>query len=244
MGLGIPVADLLAGLFCAYGVLAALQARQRTGQGQEVTTSLLESMVGMLSFQAIRYLNGGDIPPQAGNHHSIIAPYGVFKARDGLFTIGATDEKSWRKLCRVIGALELQEDPRFENNGSRFQFRHELADLLSQKLQKGTVEEWEQRLTDASIPCGPVHTIDQALNHPQLSSRRMIVEMEHPSAGTVRLLGLPVKLSHTPGRIRHPPPLLGQHTREVLREFGVSPGELEDLEEARVIGVATGAIGG
>ena len=240
VGLGIPGADLLAGLFCAYGVLAALQARQRTGQGQEVTTSLLESMVGMLSFQAIRYLNGGDIPPQAGNHHSIIAPYGVFKARDGLFTIGATDEKSWRKLCRVIGALELQEDPRFENNGSRFQFRHELADLLNHKLQKGTIQEWEQRLTEASIPCGPVHTIDQALDHPQLSSRKMIVEMEHPAAGTVRLLGLPVTLSQTPGQIRYPPPLLGQHTREVLREIGVSRGELEDLEKAGVIGMATG----
>lgn len=237
---GIPVADLVAGLFCAYGILAALQAREKTGRGQQVSTSLLESMVGMMSFQALRFLNGGDVPPQAGNHHPIIAPYGVFKARDGLLTIGTTDEKSWQRLCRAIDAPELLEDARFQDNGSRFQFHDELAGLLSQKLQKGTVEEWEQRLTDASIPCGPVHTIEQALNHPQLSSRRMIVEMEHPSAGTVRLLGLPVKLSHTPGRIRHPPPLLGQHTREVLREIGVSPGELEDLEKVGVIGMVTG----
>ena len=241
---GIPIADLLAGLFCAYGILAALQAREKTGRGQQVSTSLLESMVGMLSFQAIRYLNGGDVAPQAGNHHPIIAPYGVFKARDGHLTIGTTDEKSWRRLCRAMGAPEWLEDPRFENNGSRFQFREELADLLNQKLQEGTVQEWEQRLTEASIPCGPVQPIDQALDHPQLAAREMILETDHPSAGTIRLLGFPVKLSHTPGRIRHPPPLLGQHTREVLREIGISLGELEDLEEAGVIEMATGATGG
>ncbi len=233
---GIPIADLLTGLFAAYGVLAALQARERTGRGQHVQTSLLEGMVGMLSFQAVRYLNGAGAPPPAGNHHPLNAPYGVFRAKDGYLTIGATGAKRWRKLCEVLAAEEWLDDPRFKTNGDRYRNRELLAELISERLQAHTIDEWERILNAAGIPCGPIYRIDQALEHPQVRHRQMVVELPHPAMGTVRLLGLPVKLSETPGAIRLAPPLLGQHTDEVLREIGISDDELRRLREHGVIG--------
>ena len=233
---GIPIADLLTGLLAAYGVLAALQARERIGRGQHVQTSLLEGMVGMLSFQAVRYLNGAGAPPPAGNHHPLNAPYGVFRARDGYLTIGATGEKRWRKLCEVLGAEEWLDDPRFKTNGDRHRNRELLAELISERLQARTIDEWESILNEAGIPCGPIYGIDQAMEHPQVRHRQMVVELPHPAMGTVRLLGLPVKRSETPGAIRVAPPLLGQHTDEVLREIGVTGDELRRLRERGVIG--------
>ncbi len=235
---GIPIADLLTGLFGAYGVLAALQARERTGRGQRVETSLLESMVGTLAFQATRYLNGGDVPPPAGNHHPINAPYGVFRTRDGYVTIGGTGDKRWPLLCQTIDAPELLEDERFATNGGRHANRLELADLISEKLQTRTSAEWEEILNDAGVPCGPILGVDQALDHPQVRHREMVVEIEHPTAGLLHLLGLPVKLSATPGGVRHAPPVLGQHSAEILEEIGVGAQEVERLAEAGVVGVA------
>jgi crotonobetainyl-CoA:carnitine CoA-transferase CaiB-like acyl-CoA transferase len=235
---GVPIADLLTGLFGAYGVLAALQARERTGRGQRVSTSLLEGMVGMLGFQATRYLNGGDIPPPAGNHHPINAPYGVFRSKDGYVTIGGTGEKRWPKLCELIGAPELLEDPRFQTNGGRHANRLELAELISAKLQARSSDEWELLLNEAGVPCGPIYRVDQALEHPQVRHREMVVEVEHASAGPVRLLGLPVKLSDTPGDVHLPPPLLGQHTAEILIDAGIDAAEIERLARSGVVRAA------
>ncbi|HMM41854.1 MAG TPA: CoA transferase [Thermomicrobiales bacterium] len=234
---GIPIADLLTGLFGAYGVLAALQARERTGRGQRVETSLLESMVGTLAFQATRYLNGGDVPPPAGNHHPINAPYGVFRAKDGYVTIGGTGDKRWPLLCRTIDAPELLEDERFATNGGRHANRLELADLISEKLQAKTSAEWEEILNDAGVPCGPILGVDQALDHPQVRHREMVVEIEHPTAGLLHLLGLPVKLSATPGAVREAPPVLGQHSAAILEEVGIGAEEVERLAAAGVVGV-------
>ena len=232
---GIPIADLLTGLFGAYGVLAALQARERTGRGQIVNTSLLESMVGMLTFQGVRYLNGGGVPPPAGNHHPINAPYGVFKTKDGYVTLGATGAKRWRTFCDLLGTPEWHDDPRFATNGGRFANRYELARLIEEKLQARTSGEWEVILNASGIPCGPIYTVDQSLDHPQVRHRQMVVEREHPVLGIVRLLGLPVKLSDTPGDIHRTPPLLGQHTDEILHGIGVSDEELVHLRSANVI---------
>lgn len=229
---GIPIADLLTGLFGAYGVLAALQARERTGRGQEVNTSLLESMVGMLAFQGVRYLNGAGAPPPAGNHHPINAPYGVFKAQDGFLTIGATGDKRWPQFCQIIGAPEFLEDERFKTNGGRHENRYLLADMISEKLQAKIADEWEVILNEAGIPCGPIYGIDQALDHPQVRHREMVVEKEHPTMGTVQLLGLPVKFSDTPGDIHRVPPLLGEHTSEILREVGVSDDQIKEMVKA------------
>lgn len=235
---GIPIADLLTGLFGAYGVLAALQARQQTGRGQRVETSLLESMVGMLAFQATRYLNGGDVPPPAGNHHPINAPYGVFRSKDGYLTVGGTGDKRWPILCKTIGAPELLEDERFKTNGGRHANRMELAELISAKLQAKTSAEWESILNDAGVPCGPILGVDDALDHPQVRHRDMVVEIEHPTAGLLHLLGLPVKLSDTPGGVRHAPPVLGQHSAEILADIGLSESEIAELVKAGTLGVA------
>ncbi|HUG17172.1 MAG TPA: CoA transferase [Thermomicrobiales bacterium] len=234
---GVPIADLLTGLFGAYGVLAALQARELTGRGQRVSTSLLEGMVGMLGFQATRYLNGGDIPPPAGNHHPINAPYGVFRGRDGYLTIGATGDKRWPKFCEVADAPEFLTDPRFATNGKRHEHRLELAELISEKLQARSIEEWEVLLNGNGIPCGPIYRVDQSLEHPQVRHRDMVVEREHPTAGAIRLLGLPVKLSDTPGAVRLVPPLLGQHTREIVQGLGYSDGAIRRLAEDGVLRV-------
>ncbi|MCC6935690.1 MAG: CoA transferase [Thermomicrobiales bacterium] len=234
---GIPIADLLTGLFGAYGVLAALQARQQTGRGQRVETSLLESMVGMLAFQATRYLNGGDVPPPAGNHHPINAPYGVFRSKDGYLTVGGTGDKRWPILCKTIGAPELLEDERFKTNGGRHANRMELAELISTKLQARTSAEWEPILNDAGVPCGPILGVGDALDHPQVRHRDMVVEIEHPTAGLLHLLGLPVKLSATPGGVRHAPPVLGQHSTEILSDLGLSADEIEALVKAGTLGV-------
>jgi crotonobetainyl-CoA:carnitine CoA-transferase CaiB-like acyl-CoA transferase len=239
---GLPIADLLTGLFGAYGVLAALQARAQTGRGQRVNTSLLESMVGMLAFQGVRYLNGAGVPPPAGNHHPINAPYGVFRARDGFLTIGATGDKRWPKLCEVIGAPELLGDPRFKTNGGRHEHRLLLADLISEKLQTKTMDEWEVILNANSIPCGPIYDVGQALDHPQVRHREMVVEREHPRAGTISLLGLPVKLSETPGDIHRVPPLLGEHNDEMLAELGYSASEIAALRDAGVLAVPAATV--
>ncbi len=234
---GLPIADLLTGLFGAYGVLAALQARERTGKGQHITTSLLESMVGMMAFQGVRYLNGAGVPPPAGNHHPINAPYGVFQASDGYITLGATGEKRWPQFCKLVDAPEFLEDPRFESNGGRYDNRYLLADLISEKLQSKTVEEWVTIFNDNGIPSGPIYTMDQALDHPQVRHTEMVVERDHQTMGTVRLLGLPVKFGDTSTEIHRVPPLLGEHTDEVFGELGLSSSELAQYRADGVIGV-------
>lgn len=232
---GIPVADLLTGLVGAYGVLAALIAREQTGRGQRVETSLLESMVGLMGFQAVRYLNGAGVPPPAGNHHPIDAPYGVYKAADNYIILGATGDKRWRVFCHLIGAPELLDDPRFATNGGRHDHEPVLSALINAKLAAKTATEWEALLNAAGIPCGPINPMDQAMEHPQLRHREMVVEIPHPVMGTARLLGLPVKLSVTPGGVHRHPPLFGEHTDEVLREIGISDADLDRLRAAGVI---------
>ena len=232
---GIPIADLLTGLYAAYGVLAALQARERTGRGQIVNTSLLEAMVGTMGFQAVRYLNGAGVPPPAGNHHPINAPYGVFRAKDGYLTLGATGEKRWPKFCELLDAQEWLDDPRFQTNGGRYENRLVLAKLINEKLQARTIDEWERFFNEAGIPAGPVNTMDGALNHPQVRHRHMVVERPHPVLGTVNLLGLPVKFSDTPGDVHRIPPGLGEHTDEIAREIGLSEDDLCHLRAAGII---------
>ena len=232
---GIPIADLLTGLYGAYGVLAALQARERTGRGQQVDTSLLEAMVGTMGFQAVRYLNGGDAPPPAGNHHPINAPYGVFKGRDGRLTIGATGPKRWPIFCRLLEAEEWLDDPRFASNGGRFEHRLELAALIEDKLATRGVDEWEILFNEAGIPAGPVYALDRVLDHPQVRHREMVVEQLHPTLGTVSLLGLPVKLRETPGGVHRIPPDLGEHSEEILAEAGIGADERGRLREHGII---------
>jgi CoA:oxalate CoA-transferase len=192
-------------------------------------------MVGTLGFQAVRYLNGDGVPPPAGNHHPINTPYGVFQTKDGYVTIGATGDKRWPIFCRLVGGEEWLEDERFKTNGGRFEHRDALIDLINEKLQAKTSDEWEEILNQAGVPCGPIYDVSESLNHPQVLHREMVVETKHPTIGQIKLLGLPVKFTDTPVGVDHAPPLLGQHTDAVLHDAGLSMAEIEQLESDGII---------
>jgi crotonobetainyl-CoA:carnitine CoA-transferase CaiB-like acyl-CoA transferase len=232
---GLAIADLLAGIFAAQGVQLALLARQRTGRGQIVHTSLLEAMIGVLSWGAGMYFETGAAPGPAGQHHPLSSPYGRFRARDGYLNIAAGNEEMWRKLAGVLARPEWLDDARFANAFVRIQNRDALSKEVEAALAGGDVAGWVQRINAAGVPCGPVLDIAQVFADPQVRARDMLVQLPHPEVGTFKTTGLPVKLSQTPGRITRRPPLLGEHTDEVLRECGITDAEIAQLREQGVI---------
>jgi len=233
---GVAIVDITAGMFAASGILAALHARQRTGVGQRVDVSLLEAQVAWLANVGEGYLVSGEPPQRYGNAHPTIVPYGAFRARDDYFALGVGNDVQFRKLCGVIGRPSLTDDPRFATNPARVQNRDELIPLLQAEFEKQTSFHWLEKFAEVGIPSGRIKSIDQVLNDPQVLHRRMVVEMDHPKAGKVKLLGIPYKFSETPASVRFNPPLLGQHTQEVLSlMLGMSAGEINALHAAGVI---------
>jgi len=216
---GVPIVDITAGMFAATAVLAALRARDLTGEGQLVDVSLLDTQVALLANVASNYLVGGAEPRRLGNAHPNIAPYEAFPARDRWFALAAANERQWAALCDVIGRPELKDDPRFATNGARVSNRPELVTVLNDAFAARDADEWLPDLREAGLPCGPINTVPDVFDHPQAQARDLALETEHPTAGPVRLTGFPYKLSQTPAEVRQPPPLLGQHTEEVLTEL-------------------------
>lgn len=232
---GIAIADLLAGIFAAQGVQLALLARARTGRGQIVNTSLLEAMIGVLSWGAGMYFETGRAPGPGGQHHPLSSPYGRFRARDGYLNIAAGNDAMWRKLAAALGRVEWLTDPRFANALDRLRNRDVLTAEIEGALASHDVAHWVERLNAAGVPCGPVLNLEQVFTDPQVLARDMLVQLAHPELGTFQTTGLAVKLSHTPGRITRRPPLLGEHTDEVLRECGLGTDEITQLRERGVI---------
>lgn len=232
---GLAIADLLAGIFAAHGVQLALLARQRTGRGQIVNTSLLEAMIGVLSWGAGMYFETGTAPGPAGQHHPLSSPYGRFRARDGYLNIAAGNDSMWRKLAHALAHPEWLDDPRYATAFVRIQNREALSADIDTVLAGGTVTDWVERINAAGVPCGPVLDIEQVFADPQVLARRMLMQLPHPEVGTFKTTGLPVTLSQTPGRIERRPPLLGEHTDEVLRECGLSDAEIERLRQQGVV---------
>jgi crotonobetainyl-CoA:carnitine CoA-transferase CaiB-like acyl-CoA transferase len=226
---GVPIGDLSAGLFCAVGILSALAARERTGRGQQVDTSLFEGALALSIWESAELWATGRVPEPLGSAHRLTAPYQALRTRDGHVTVGANDQRLWKKLCSAIGRPDLLDDPRFEGNGDRMAHREELVAELESALAARGTDEWVDALIEAGVPCGPIHDYRQVFDDPHTQARGMEVELEHPVEGTVRALGIPVKLSETPGQIRRPAPLLGEHTEEVLREAGFSAEEIAAL---------------
>jgi crotonobetainyl-CoA:carnitine CoA-transferase CaiB-like acyl-CoA transferase len=237
MKAGAPVTDITAGILACVGVLAALHARESTGQGQVVDTSLFEAGIVHTYWHSAICFATGRAPGPMGSAHPLNAPYQAFPASDGWLTVGAANQENWMRLLDALEAPELRDDPRFTNNADRMRNLSALTETLSPLFQRRSVAEWLQRLEQCGVPAGPVLDIAQMHADPQALAREMIVETTHPSAGLVKAIGLPIKFSETPGSVRRAAPLLGQHTREVLREHGYSDAQIDQLAEQEAVQV-------
>ena len=226
---GSPVTDINAGILAALGILAAYIHRLRTGEGQLVDTSLLEAGVMQTFWQSAILLGSSREIGALGSAHPLTAPYQAFQTRDGWITVGASNQANYVRLTQVLGAPELAGDPRFADNASRMANLPALVDELTRRFVQRPSGEWLSALDTAGVPAGPVLTIAEMLDHKQVRSREMIVETHHPKAGSTQAIGCPLKLSATPASVRRPAPLYGQHTREVLLEFGFSSDEAQAL---------------
>jgi formyl-CoA transferase len=233
---GVAIIDLVAGLMLGKAITAALFAREKIGVGQRIDTSLLEAEVASLINVGSNYLVGGKVPTRWGNAHPNIVPYQNFKTADGYLVIGVASEVIWKRFCQAIGRPDLTDDRRFADNSKRVENRAELISLLSELFLKRNNEAWFKGLTDAEVPCAPVQSIDQVFQAPQVLHRDMLVEVEHPTAGKVRMAGMPVKFSLTPASVRMPPPLLGEHNSEILKNWlGMNAEAIEELKREKII---------
>jgi formyl-CoA transferase len=233
---GVAIIDIVAGLMLGKAITAALFAREKLGVGQRIDTSLLEAEVACLINVGSNYLVEGKIPSRWGNAHPSIVPYQSFKTADGYLVLGVASEGIWRRFCQAIGKVDLADDPRFAKNSNRVENRTELIKILSQIFLSRTTDAWLSLLNEAEVPSAPVQTVDQVFSAPQVLHREMLVEVEHSTAGTVRMAGIPVKFSSTPASIRLPPPLLGQHTKEILETWlGIGREEIAELKRKSVI---------
>jgi crotonobetainyl-CoA:carnitine CoA-transferase CaiB-like acyl-CoA transferase len=238
MKCGLSIADMVSGLHALVGVLVALHARARTGRGQHVDISMLDGQIALLTYHAAAFLNTGKEPRRLGNRHPSIVPYETYRTADGWLNLGVGNDALFALFAReVIGQPELAADPRFATNAARVDHREALNQLIEPLLRARPLSSWLERLDRLGIPAGPIYTVSEALAHPQLAARQMVVGLEHPTAGAIRLTGQPVRLSETPGGVRTPPPRLGEQTGQVLREVaGLSEERIAELLARGVIG--------
>ncbi len=235
MRAGPPIADLVAGLQGALGVCAALVRRGRTGQGDTVGASLNNAMIGMLGFLAANYLATGAAPARSGNDHAIVSPYGMFRTRDGEIAIAPSQEQSYQRLIDALDAPELRENPLFGSNDLRVANRAAVNAAIEGRLKGGTSDYWIARLNAAGVPCDRVKTLPEVFADPQVSEQQMVLDIEHPGHGEVRMLGFPIKFTQAPCRLYRPAPDLGADSEAVLDELGYSPEEIARLRTAGVV---------
>jgi crotonobetainyl-CoA:carnitine CoA-transferase CaiB-like acyl-CoA transferase len=230
---GMSVADIGAGMFAAYGIMAALLSRAQTGRGQLVETSLLESQLAWHTYLATAYLATGKVPRRLGTAHPSIVPYQALQAQDGHVVVAVGNDSLWVKFCAVLGLQELA--ARYPTNPERIVAREAVIAAIEDRLRSETVAHWVELIEGAGVPAGPIYTLDQVYEDPQVLARDMVVEVEHPTVGAFRMTGIPVKLSETPGGITAPPPSLGEHTVEVLEGLGYSAAQIGALREAGAV---------
>jgi len=234
---GVSIADLTAGMYAAFGIMAALHARQKTGRGQFLDVSMLEGQLGILSGMIGAYFADGVVPQPMGTAYGMLLPYQTFHTRTRDIAIGVGSDKLWKTFCPLIGLPQLTDDPRYATNAQRNTNRLSLIAALQEAFLTRTYEEWEAILLPAGVPMGAINRIDHVVEHPQVAARGALVECEHPVAGRIRMVGPPVRMSETPGGVRRPAPLVGEHTESVLREMlGMKDDEIARLRQSGAIG--------
>jgi crotonobetainyl-CoA:carnitine CoA-transferase CaiB-like acyl-CoA transferase len=231
---GIPIADLTAGLFCALGILVALLERESSNQGQHVATSLLQAQMFMLDFQGARWLINGEVPKQAGNDHPTSIPTGVFQTADGYINIATTGQRIWERFCNTLEAPELLGKPEYQSGAERSKNRKALNAEIDKHTVKRTSADWVERFNKAGVPCGPIYTIDQVYADPQVEHLGMAQEVDKKGR-TLRMAGQPMSLSRTPSRLAAPPPDMGEHTDAILEEFGFTANEIAALRKTSAL---------
>ncbi|MYE54573.1 MAG: CoA transferase [Chloroflexi bacterium] len=233
---GVPMADLNTGMFCAYGILTAYINRLATGQGQHVDASLIESGIAYTLYESATYFATGEVAGPLGSAHRMIAPYQAFATQDGYINIGAANQNNWERMCRAVGREDLLDDDRFASNPERMVSIDALTPIMEETFRTQTTGHWVEVLENAGVPCGPIYNIEQVYADPHVQSREMAVPLEHHKSGSIRNIGVPVKLSDTPGSVRTPAPLLGQHSDEVLCQYGYADADITTFREAGVLG--------
>ena len=232
---GLPISDLVAGLYAALSITASVVRARETGKGQQTEVSLTNGMVSMLSFIATNYFASGIVPPRSGNDHPIAAPYGLYPTRDGEIAIAPPDDVFFGRLMDVLGMPDLKTDPLYKTQRDRVANRTRINAIVGGKFATETTAYWVETLNAAGVPCGPVNTVEQVFQDPQVLEQQMVMDVPHPGHGIVRMLGFPMKLSETPCTVRLPAPALGQHTDAVLGGLGYTPDAIAALRAAMVI---------
>lgn len=229
-----PVTDLIAGLYCAYGIVNALLARAKTGRGQRVEAAMVNSMISMLAYLASEYFARGKESERTGNDHPICAPYGLFRAKDGDIAIAPATKETLDRFMRAIGLSEMLERPEYQTVPQRHARRHDFRAPINERLAADTQDNWIERLNAAGVPCGKVQSVGEVFDDPQVKAQDMVLDVDHGPYGTIRMVGFPVKLSDTPCAVRMAAPTLGQHTEQVLSELGYSDAERAALKAEKV----------
>ena len=233
---GVSIADLTAGMNATMGILLALRVKEKTGEGQSIDVSMMEGQMSLLGVMIGNYLADGVLPRPMGTAYAALLPYQTFRTKSKDIALAVGSEKLWKIFCPAVGHPELAEDPRFRTNRDRIRHAPSLVEAVQNIMLTRTYEQWETLLLDAGIPMGAINDIGQLVQHPQVKARGSLVRMEHPRAGEVTIVGVPIRLSRTPGSVRTPAPKLGEHTVQVMREFmGMTDERIAELRDARVL---------
>jgi formyl-CoA transferase len=233
--IGTSIADLTAGVMAAQGITLALYARHTTGRGQHVKIAMLDAMASLLSYNAGNYFATGESPTRRGNDHPSVVPYQTLRAKDGWMNLAVANDSLWVRYCDAIERPDLRDDPRFATGPQRVHHRDILVPIIVELTAARTVRHWVDLLGAAGVPCGRIRTVAEVCTNPQLTERNKVVDRPHPTAETVRMIGQPIELSDTPGRITTAPPLLGQHTDEVLRGAGYTDDEIRAFRKSGAV---------